>query len=193
MAVDSDMTWWTDLVGTPLEEFKFPKEQEELLRSAIDFDPLPQVSRVVFISTPHGGSFLADRRFSRWIAKLVAMPSDLAALDTSLLRSGKRLPHSVEPRIPTSLDNMKASNPFLQRLGRAPLAPGVKAHSIIAIGDADPSDLEDADDGVVKYKSAHLPDVESEMLIKTGHSCQSDPHTIGEVRRILLLHLQEQP
>jgi hypothetical protein len=104
-----------------------------------------------------------------------------------------RLPGDLESRIPTSLDNMRASNPFLLRMGRAPLAPGVKAHSIIAIGDADPAHPEGADDGVVEYASAHVEGVESELLVPGGHSCQSDPRTIREVRRILLEHLRQQP
>jgi len=195
MAVDGDMSWWNDAVGTPIEDFGFPPDQEKLLRTAIDFDPVPDVRRLIFICTPHGGSFLADKGFSRAIAKMIALPTELMGLGETLTRSGKKLPHSLESRIPTSLDNMRASNPYLQRLGRAPLAPGVKAHSIIAIGDADPAHPEGADDGVVTYESAHIEGVESELLVRHGHSCQSDPRVIAEVRRILLLHLHlhEQP
>ena len=46
-----------------------------------------------------------------------------------------------------------------------------------------------ARDGVVKYKSAHIDGVESEVVVPSAHSCQSHPRTIAEVRRILLLHL----
>jgi len=35
--------------------------------------------------------------------------------------------------------------------------------------------------------------VESELVVKSPHSCQDNPHTIGEVRRILLEHLEEEP
>jgi hypothetical protein len=41
----------------------------------------------------------------------------------------------------------------------------------------------------VKYLSAHRTDCESEIVVQSGHSCQSNPTTIAEVRRILLLHL----
>jgi pimeloyl-ACP methyl ester carboxylesterase len=192
MAVDSDISWWNDQVGTPLEEFGLPPKQEALVRSAMDFDPVPEVRRLIYICTPHRGSFLADKRFSRMIAKMIALPGELTSLSENLLRSGKRLPPGLESRIPTSLDNMRRSNPFLQRLERAPLAPGVRAHSIIAIGDADPAHPEGADDGVVEYESAHVEGVESELLVQSGHSCQANPRVIAEVRRILLLHLHEQ-
>jgi hypothetical protein len=41
---------------------------------------------------------------------------------------------------------------------------------------------------VVAYQSAHIEDVDSEFIVRSGHSCQSNTHTIQEVRRILLLH-----
>ncbi len=45
-------------------------------------------------------------------------------------------------------------------------------------------------DGVVEYDSAHIDGVESELVVEhQSHSCQSNPHTIAEVRRILLEHL----
>jgi hypothetical protein len=43
----------------------------------------------------------------------------------------------------------------------------------------------------VQYTSAHVDYVESEFIVRDGHSCQGNPLTIEEVRRILLLHLKE--
>jgi len=191
MAVDSDMSWWDDLVGTPFEEFDFSEKEQQLVRSALDFDPVPGVQRVVYISTPHGGSFLADRLFARLIAKLIALPGEITSFGESLQRNEKKLPPVLRQGVPTSLDNMRASNPFLKRLARAPLAPGVTSNSIIAIGNADPAHPQDASDGVVKYKSAHVEGVESEFLVPAGHSCQSNPRVISELRRILMLHLRQ--
>jgi hypothetical protein len=67
------------------------------------------------------------------------------------------------------------------------VAPGVATHSIIPVrpGPA----FEDGDDGIVAYKSAHLDDTDSELVIVDSHSCQANPHTVEEVRRILLEHL----
>jgi len=41
---------------------------------------------------------------------------------------------------------------------------------------------------VVKYVSAHIDGVESERVVNSPHSCQSNADTIDEVRRILRLH-----
>jgi hypothetical protein len=85
---------------------------------------------------------------------------------------------------------MDPSNKVQQYLASIPIDPRIHAHSIIAIGNADPDHPEQADDGVVKYGSAHLEGVESEIRVPSQHSCQSHPRTIVEVRRILLAHLQ---
>jgi hypothetical protein len=42
---------------------------------------------------------------------------------------------------------------------------------------------------VVEYASAHIEPVESELVVKSGHSVQGNPHAIEEVRRILRLHV----
>ncbi len=60
------------------------------------------------------------------------------------------------------------------------------AHSIIAVKGTGP--VEAGDDGVVKYSSAHIDGVESELIVRSGHSTQATPQTIEEVRRILYEH-----
>ena len=71
---------------------------------------------------------------------------------------------------------------------RRAIAPTVAAHSIISAISGEASAT--ANDGVVE--SAHLDGVESELVVKSAHSCQSNPHTVAEVQRILLEHLAEQ-
>ena len=89
----------------------------------------------------------------------------------------------------TSLDTMSPDNAMIQTLAKISVAQGVKAHSIVAIdGDEMPPD---GDDGVVTYTSAHVEYVESELLVRSGHSSQGHPLVIEEVRRILLAHLKE--
>jgi len=62
----------------------------------------------------------------------------------------------------------------------------VHAHSIIAVAGNGP--VEGSNDGVVEYSSSHLDGVDSEYIVRSTHSTQSNPYTIEEVRRILLLH-----
>jgi hypothetical protein len=81
---------------------------------------------------------------------------------------------------------MTPGNPFVQVLASTPVAPGVAIHSIVAVSGDRP--LAEDDDGIVKYQSAHLDGVESELVIHSGHSAQGHPLAIAEVRRILYLH-----
>jgi hypothetical protein len=88
-----------------------------------------------------------------------------------------------------SVFGMEPGSPLSITLPKTPLAPGVTAHSIIAVEGDGP--LEKETDGVVAYTSAHIEDVDSEFIVRSAHSCQANTHTIQEVRRILLLHAAE--
>jgi hypothetical protein len=81
---------------------------------------------------------------------------------------------------------MTPANPVLQTTAATPIAPGVHAHSIIAVAGNGP--VEGSNDGVVEYSSSHLSGVDSEYIVRSTHSTQSNPYTIEEVRRILLVH-----
>jgi len=81
---------------------------------------------------------------------------------------------------------MTPNNPVLQAMAATPIAPGVHADSIIAVAGNGP--VEGSNDGVVEYSSSHLDGVDSEYIVRSTHSVQSNPYAIEEVRRILLLH-----
>jgi len=83
---------------------------------------------------------------------------------------------------------MQPGNPFVRTLSDSPLAPDVTAHSIVAVQGK--GDLLGLNDGVVAYRSAHLQGVESEKIVQSSHSLQSNAATILEVRRILREHVE---
>ena len=178
------------LTGKSLDALKLaPKERDLVSRYAI-FKPVPQVRRVVFISTPHRGSFLAGSLARSLARRFIHLPQDVLKTGTDLLQITQRvkLPGTLIDGVPTSIDSMAPDNPMLIALSRLPTAPDITAHSIISVKpDMQPPD---GDDGVVKYTSAHLEGVASEFVVPSPHSCQGNPLTIEEVRRILLEHLQ---
>jgi hypothetical protein len=45
---------------------------------------------------------------------------------------------------------------------------------------------------VVAYRSAHIDEAVSELVVRSGHSVQGNPHATEEIRRILLEHLSAQ-
>ena len=88
---------------------------------------------------------------------------------------------------------MSPGNRFLSALVETPVDSRIRRHSIIAVqGEPDLEDEDDrrtASDGVVRFTSAQIEDVDSELIVPSGHSCLEHPWTIAELRRILLAHV----
>jgi pimeloyl-ACP methyl ester carboxylesterase len=180
------------VLGKPLSELKLsPKEMELVNRYAV-VHPMPEVRRVVFISTPHRGSILAGSFVRRIAARFIALPREFIQIGTDLINITDRF--SAVGKLKwsmarTSIDSMSTDNPGLLAIADLPFPPGVKGHSIIAVkGKEKPPE---GDDGVVAYTSAHIEGVESELVVPYGHSCQMEPIVIEEVRRILIEHLND--
>jgi pimeloyl-ACP methyl ester carboxylesterase len=175
-----------------LEDLGLTTKQQALIRRYTCFEALPFVKRVVFISTPHRGSYLAGSFARRLARKLVTLPSRLVTASTDFTGLTEKLdiPKDLQG-VPTSLDSMSPHNPIQLALAEIPLAPGVKGHSIIAVQGE--GDYHKGKDGLVAYDSAHVDYVESEFIVRGHHSCQGLPPTIEEVRRILHEHLASLP
>lgn len=185
--VASGDAFWRNVSRRPLDELGLAPESAALMRQSMFFEPLPFVRRVVFLSTPHGGSYLSDFRVASWLSRLVKAPATITKtlLDLATVGSDELYVRSLD-RMPTSLDNMASWNPTLRALRTLPIAPGVPAHSIIAVRGGPPP--EGRSDGVVRFESAHIEGVESELIVDSGHSVQMQQRAIQEMRRILLLH-----
>ena len=173
------------------DDVKMKPETRDLVRRSIFFKPVPSIKRVVFLATPHQGSFRVSTFVLGAVRRLVSLPVALVKDFGDILKENPDFAVKHRARtLPTAVDNMLPGHPFVRTLSESPLAPGVPAHSIIAVlGDGSPLLL---NDGVVAYRSAHLEGVESEKIVKSSHSMQSDPATILEVRRILREHVAAQ-
>jgi len=187
LVVNSGDKLWNNISKVPFDRASLRPETRDLLRRALFVEPLPFVKRVVFIATPHRGSLLANNWLGSIASRFVRLPGNLLSIGADLITL--KGADSLGRRLPTSVDNMKSSNPFLKTLAAMPVASGVYVNSIIAVkGDGPPAA---GNDGVVAYQSAHIEPVESELVVNSGHSTQGTPRTIEEVRRILQLSLEE--
>ena len=183
MVIDSDMQLWPFRV--PPEELNVSSETRDLLTRGLIIKPLPFVKEVIFIATPHRGSYQALGLLGNLASWLVNLPGRFTKMSLDILTLQKQ-GAILGPftGIPTSITNMNPNNRFIQALSAIPIADGVVAHSIIAVeGDGPP---EQGDDGVVKYTSAHIDGVASEKIVRSNHSTQGHPETIQEVKRILI-------
>jgi len=184
-AIDSGTRFWDNVSPHSITELKVSEEDRALLQRSMFYQPLPFVRRVVFISTPHRGSYLAAFSLSGLVTRLLAAPLRLTQLSVAIVtQSQDEMLTRKLNRLPTSLDNMTPGNPFLLKLSEMTVDPRITAHSIVSVkGDGPP---EEGGDGVVKYSSAHIEGVLSEKIVRSSHSCQANPDTINEVKRILI-------
>ena len=186
--VDTGPRLWNSISRVPLAEVPASDEFRTLLSRALFVQPLSFVRRVVFVATPHRGSFRTGAWVNGILRRLVRLPGNLVLMSRDTVRHGRGVFYAARTtvRLPTAAENMTPGNPFLEGLAAIPVADGVAYHSIIAVkGDGR---AEDGNDGVVAYRSAHLDGAASELVVRSSHSTQSEPATIQEMRRILHVH-----
>jgi len=180
------------IADKPLDEYDLEPETSALIEDLLLFDPLPFVTRAIFISTPHRGSALTYRPialFGAWITKLGGKLTDTTADFMTLTKesSDKDRWEVALARVPTGIDSLRPDNPALIIMAKQPIASNITFHSII--GNNEEADKPGGTDGIVPYESSHLDGAESEMIVHSGHGAQSKPRSIFEVRRILHEHL----
>jgi len=158
------------------------------------FKPLPFVTRVVFICTPHRGSFRATGLVLNLVRRLVTLPANLAKGAVDAIQQNEAYvtaqARSQLRAMPTAVDNMSPNSPFAKTLSASPIAPGVTVNSIVAV--LGEGALTSQTDGVVNYTSAHLDGIGTEKVVHSSHSTQAVPDTIEEVRRILREQVAEE-
>jgi len=186
MVVDSGNRFWNNVTSVPFDQAELDPETRDLAARTMFFKPLPFVTRVIFIATPHRGSYMASNPIVKFGNKFLNLPGGLAKSVVALGKLRETSLIGTPFTIPTALDNMDGSNRFIKALSATPIAPGVKVNSIIPVKGDGP--VAEGNDGVVEYKSAHIDGVESEFVVRSGHSTQATPQTIEEVRRILYKH-----
>jgi pimeloyl-ACP methyl ester carboxylesterase len=184
---------WNSAANVPFNTIQTdPQTRADLARSFF-FTPSPDVSRVVFIATPHRGSVYATRCIGRVSSSLVEERPAWKARHAQLVRDNPcAFREELERGIPTSVDLLEPSSCILGSTARIPIRPGVRMNSII--GDDRWTCSEGRSDGVVAVSSARLLNVESEEFVDASHTqIQQRPETSREVLRILLAHAAEMP
>lgn len=191
MVVDSGDKIWNNVFSVPFDDLKTSPGTRTTLQRSLFFKPVPSINRVVFLATPHQGSFVAGGWIGKLARRFISLPFRITdtVKDVITLNPQLGLVYSMK-EIPRSTDAMDPKSSFVRTVSSLPIEPGVTIHSIIAV--ANPDDPKDRwTDGVVNYSSAHIDGVASEKIVHSGHSAQNDPETIEEVRRILTEHLRQ--
>jgi len=186
MVTESGDRFWHNISSVQFAEAKMSKGTRAVLERTAFFEPLPFVTRVIFVATPHRGSFRVSTLVLGLVRRLVSLPVTLVKTAQDAAREGLISPQALAA-IPTAVDNMRPGHQFIRVLSSSPIADGVTAHSIIAVdGAGGPQGL---NDGVVAYESAHIDGAVSEKIVRSSHSTQGHPDTILEIARILREHV----
>jgi pimeloyl-ACP methyl ester carboxylesterase len=189
MAQESQSTLWNEISSRSFAMLQGTEEAREVLRQSFFFKPVPEVSRVICIATPHRGSQVAQGAL-HWLGAWLNPPMDhLRQIHQSLVASNDPdfFHKSFQEKLQSSVDQLAWQHPRLLALLKLGVSPRVKFHSIIA--DVNDPPGAGGTDGVVPYASSHLEGASSERIVRGGHLCQANPLVIEESDRILKEHL----
>jgi pimeloyl-ACP methyl ester carboxylesterase len=152
MVVDTGDRVWNAIAYKPIDEANLSPEQRDLLRRAVFIKPVPNVRRVVFIATPHRGSYLiTEYPVAELLGRFLTLPVRIVQIGAELTRNAGDFKVSPRNLGSGSLFGMAPNNPVVQTMATTPIAPGVRAHSIIAVAGNGP--VEGSTDGVVQYST----------------------------------------
>ncbi len=185
----SGNTMWEALSDQPFEFVEAAPETKQQIRDAMFFEPLPFVSRAVFIATPHAGSNWVNRPIGSLGRRLIAFPKKIQGQYRELIsKNSGLLKDRYMNSIPTSLDHLTPGDPIIVALEQLMISDRVPYHSIIGIKHSCYG--AELGDGVVEETSAHIPDAVSELLVPATHTTiQKSKEATNEVRNILYQHL----
>ncbi|MDB6071439.1 MAG: alpha/beta hydrolase [Verrucomicrobiales bacterium] len=186
-----DSVWEAYFHDKPARIDMSPREKK-LMEDMFIFNARPDISRAIFICTPHRGADMAGGWIGRIGRKLVKVPQTMIQIGDALRQivtlSEGGLAYET---LPTSIDTLTPTNSFVRTVDSLPISPRIPYHSIMGDRGQAKAKLhpEEGSDGFVPYKSSHLPGAASELIIPSNHSGHQSPEGIAEVIRILKLHL----
>jgi len=197
--IESGEEFWRTVSDKPLSELTLAEETKQDLASEFYFQPNTSVRRVITIATPHRGSKFANDT-TRWLAqRLITLPKQLVRDEQQLYKDNPGVIHKPSPiQVVTSIDSLSPDVKLFPVMLNSPRPTWVRHHNIVGevpkrswisriAGRGD-----QGTDGAVSYESAHLDNVDSELVVTADHlAVHRHPLSVLEVRRILLLHLDE--
>ena len=173
------------LVQLAADRSRLTPQQIKRIDPMLRFEPFPNVSSAIFIAAPHRGTSVAGGRLGRWMAGFIRFPiTVLEELAHTLTPNAAASSRESLATIPNSVNNLDENDPFVRTAAGFPISSQVRYHSIVAQANSEVA-LDDSDDGLVPYRSAHLPGAQSEKVIISGHSVQQSAAAILEIQRIL--------
>jgi len=175
---------WRQFSDIDLENLSLPPDLLKLVNTMINFTPRTDISRVVFMATPHKGSPLALRPIAGFISGAIRLPFELLQKDrTPIVTALREDVRGLFVAPANSIQFLRADSPLLSAILRLPMAERIKFHSII--GDRGRGNSPNSSDGVVPFWSSSLPGYQSQTIVPSNHGVNENPGGIKELKRIL--------
>ena len=182
---------WRSVAKCAFDTIQAEPKTRIQLAEAFFFEPVPTVTRVLYVGTPHRGSPWAKRPIGRLGSRLVKEPEEQQSLHHQLLTTNPNVfSREFSRRIPTSVDLLREDSPLLTAMDRLATAAGVQQHSVI--GSWGPMLGAIDSDSVVPVSSAIRANVVSQKTIRAKHAnLHRDENGIEEIIRILRMHARD--
>jgi pimeloyl-ACP methyl ester carboxylesterase len=165
----SDELVWSQVANRPLDEIVTSEASRAFLAETCYFDPSPNVTRVIFIATPHQGSLPSSSIVGRGAAHWVEPAPEQAAMHAQLMRDNPETFNPLlESRFPTSIDMLTPKSPLLAVMRQMRLRPGLALHTIVGV--SHPVSLAGPSDGIVAVASAEHPGSQSVLAVGAAHA-----------------------
>ncbi len=185
--VDSGDTLWNACFTKPAKDTPLPEASMARMQRALVFKHRPYVSRVIFITTPHRGSEMAEKKLIQPLVGLIRLPDRVRMVQRDLAALG---PAYIQPDFfalsgfgARGVPSMSTRYPIIRALDTLP----IHAHcdSILADRGKSDGDRSKGFDGYVHYSSAHLPAADYEVILPVHHLCIEHPILGAELARLL--------
>lgn len=190
--LESREQFWQILSEKPLDELKATPEEKVKLAKCFYFQSNPSVKRVITIGTPHRGSVFAND-YTRYVGRSwIKLPEMMVELGNKLIRDNPDTFRNTDLlTTTTSIDSLAPDCPIFPVIMQAERSPVVRYHNIVGVVPKVSflGRVSEEGDGIVGFQSAHLDNVDSELIVQADHlTVHQHPLAILEVRRILLEH-----
>ncbi len=177
---------WDRVFEVPPGALRVTDDQRRVLKEIFIFEPLPFVTRAVFVMSPHRGSQVADSWFAGLGITLVSLPNAFTTLFQSVMESH---PEGVRPAFremfskggPSSIRALRSDYPLFPTLAEIPVDDRVPFHVIAGDGG-------DGTDGVVSLESALLDGAASTQVLEAAHTDLESPQVSEALAQILKRH-----
>jgi hypothetical protein len=176
-------TLWNGILRDKADSVAKQVPPDSVIVRALVFRANPYVKRVIFIATPHRGSYLATLRISNVGAALIRMPTALVKqFDYHTMGLLRQIDPSMRS-IPTSIQGLSPRSRLTTTLATIP--PAVPYDSIIGNRGRNREPVWKSSDGIVPYWSSHMDGAQTELIVPTGHDAFNNPAAVADIERIL--------